>query len=209
VKLEVFRPLEVTWEEWVLRGGPEASFPDPSRPLEVEIGPGEDDFLLEEARARPGTNFLGIEYSRKRVQRYVRRVERLAPGLGNLRLVWRPALDLVGPFLSPGKVAAYHVYFPDPWPKKHHHRYRLLTPELAAALAASLVPGGSVHVSTDHEEYAAEVAAAFAETGAFENLTPPPGYRRSERGPRATAFEERWRAEGRDIFLLDFRTRGA
>ena len=99
--MEPLAPHETTWEDWVLKAGPAAAFPDPSRPLEVEIGPGEDDFLLDAARAHPERNWLGIEYSSKRVHRYVKRLLRLAPEVTNVRLAWRPAADVIGPFLSP------------------------------------------------------------------------------------------------------------
>jgi tRNA (guanine-N7-)-methyltransferase len=193
----VLRPYETTWEDWVLRGGVEPAFADPSLPLEVEIGPGEDDFLWESALADAATNWLGIEYSHKRVARYVRTVERRAPGLANLRLAWRPARDVVAPFLIPAHVRAYHVHFPDPWPKKHHGRYRLLQPEFLRALEASLVPGGSVHVATDHVAYVEEMLLAFAETGLIRVEDAP-------RERRTTQFEERWRAMGRAIYRLDW-----
>ena len=200
----VHRPYETTWEDWRLGGGAGASFADPSLPLEVEIGPGEDDFLLDSALARPDRNWLGIEYSHKRVARYARAVHRRQPGLGNLRLIWRPAADLVEPFLTPARVEAYHVYFPDPWPKKHHGRYRLLTPEFLRALHASLVPGGSVHVATDEAAYVGEMLAAFDASG-LENALGPPGYARPAPGARLTVFEERWRAMGREIYEVRFR----
>jgi tRNA (guanine-N7-)-methyltransferase len=196
----VLRPYETTWEDWVLGGGVEAAFADRSLPLEVEIGPGEDDFLLESAVSAPERNWLGIEYSRKRVARYVRKVERRAPGLGNLRLAWRPAGDVVAPFLTPGRVHAYHVHFPDPWPKKHHGRYRLLQPEFLREVEASLVPGGTVHVATDHPSYVEEMLLAFAETGLERVIE---GDTSRARAP--TLFEERWRAMGKAIYRVDYR----
>ena len=147
------RPLETLWDDWVSGQGVAQAFGDPTLPLEVEVGPGEDDFLLECAVAQPERNWLGIEYSSKRVSRYVRRVLALAGPLKNLRLVWRPAADVIGPFLSPGKVAGYHVHFPDPWPKKHHARYRLMEPDFVHALAMSLAPGGTLDVVTDSRDY--------------------------------------------------------
>jgi tRNA (guanine-N7-)-methyltransferase len=188
----------------VLGGGAKARFPHPEHPLSVEIGPGEDDFLLDQARAHPETNWLGIEYSSKRVRRYVRRVRTEAPGLDNLRLIWRPAADLVEPFLTPEVVSAYYVNFPDPWPKKHHARYRLVSPEFAAALARSLVPGGFVQLSTDVPEYAAEIHAAFSGAPGMTSAYPPPGYAKLPPGSKVTVFEERWRAAGRDIHYLRF-----
>ena len=181
-------PLETTWEDWLLGGGAARAFADPSSPLVVEIGPGEDDFLLEMARAEPATNWLGIEYSHKRVDRYLRRCESMGVGADNLRLIWRPAADLVEPFLSPAKVA----------------RYRLVDPGFARTLAASLVPGGAVVLATDSAAYAAEIHAAFSAAPGMRSVHPDPGWVRVPKGARTTVFEERWRTEGRDIHALRY-----
>lgn len=202
--MEAIRPYETTWEDWRLGGGARAAFSGPALPLHVEIGPGEDDFLLDMARERPDANWLGIEYSRKRLERYARHASAAGVGAANLRLVWRPAVDLVGPFLTPAVVAEYHVHFPDPWPKKHHARYRLLTPEFAAALAASLVPGGSVRLVTDSPAYAEQIHAAFGGLAGMRSAHPEPGWVRPPAGPRTTVFEERWREMGRDIHALRY-----
>jgi tRNA (guanine-N7-)-methyltransferase len=202
--VELLRPFETTWEDWVLGGGVRSAFERPDLPLAVEIGPGEDDFLLDQALARPDWNWLGLEYSSKRVHRYVRRARATRSPLGNLRLAWRPAEDVVGPFLTPDVVAAYHVNFPDPWPKKHHARYRLCRPEFAAALAASLVPGGTVRFATDDEAYAAEIHAAFRDVAGLSSRYPEPGFALLPAGARRTVFEERWREAGRDIRYLEY-----
>lgn len=200
---EPLAPLEITWEDLVLRGGVDGVFPR-VQPLEVEVGPGEDDYLLEAARAQPERNWLGIEYSSKRVARYVRRVLRLAGPLPNLRLVWRPAADVIGPFLTPARVAGYHVHFPDPWPKKHHARYRLMGPEFVGDLAASLAPGGRLEVATDSRPYLDEMLAVLAQEPRLRNQLPAPGWRSPPPGDRATVFERRWREAGREIYALAF-----
>jgi tRNA (guanine-N7-)-methyltransferase len=202
--VEPFRPFETTWEDWVLGGGVRGAFERPELPLAVEIGPGEDDFLLDQALADPGRNWLGIEYSSKRVHRYARRARAARAPLGNLRLAWRPAEDVVGPFLTPDVVAAYHVNFPDPWPKKHHARYRLCRPEFAASLVASLAPGGTVRFATDDEAYAAEIHAAFSAVAGLASAYPDPGFALLPPGAKRTVFEERWREAGRDIRYLEY-----
>jgi tRNA (guanine-N7-)-methyltransferase len=197
------RPLETIWEDWLEGRGVARAFSRPELPLEVEIGPGEDDYLLEAALAHPERNWLGIEYSSKRVARYVRRVLTQAGPLANLRLVWRPAADVIGPFLTPARVAGYHVHFPDPWPKKHHARYRLMDPELVAALAASLTPGGTLDVVTDSRAYLEEMLLVLAAEPRLRNRLPAPGWRVPPPGERATVFERRWREEGRHIHALE------
>lgn len=197
------RPYETTWEEWLLGGGASARFEDPSLPLEVEIGCGDDDFLYESARAHPDRNWLGIEYSRKRVHRTIRRIGRHrgagAEPMPNLRMIWRPAADLVGPFLTPGKVSAYHIYFPDPWPKAHHARYRLMAPSFVASLRDSLAVGGTLDIATDSDEYVVEIQDAVAEAGGLVHVPDARPGVGGVAGDRPTVFEERWRAMGRTI----------
>ena len=205
MKTDPLRPLETTWEDWVLGGGARTAFERPELPLEVEIGPGEDDFLLDRAVETRDRNWLGIEYSRKRIRRYVRKTLDRAGILGNLRLIWRPAADLVLPFLSPALVHAYHVYFPDPWPKKHHHRYRLMTASFLGAAASSLVPGGAMHILTDSRDYAEAMVEAADGAEGLTSRMPEPGYELLTEGDRRTVFEDRWRVLGHMIYRLELR----
>lgn len=200
-------PLEITWEDLLLGGGVAAQFADPTLPLQVEIGPGDDDFLMQRAHEHPTCNWLGIEYSRKRVRRYVRKVQRTHGEPGNLRLLWRPAADVLQPFLSPGRVAAFHVYFPDPWPKAHHARYRIADPAFMAALGECLTEDGLLHMATDARPYAEEIAEVLEATPSLVNLHAAPGFRERHEGAHVTAFERQWREEGREILALDARRR--
>ncbi len=202
---EPILPYETTWEAWLLGGGASAQFEDPSLPLEVEIGCGDDDFLYESAAEHPERNWLGIEYSRKRVRRAIRRLERRGQAMPNFRIIWRPAADLVGPFLTPGKVSAFHVYFPDPWPKAHHARYRLMDPAFIQSLCDSLAPDGTLDLATDSDDYVAEIRATLADIGdlvAVPDARPGVG---GVAGDRPTVFEERWRAMGRTIHFHRYR----
>ncbi len=203
-RLAPLRPHETTWEDWLLGGGAGARFEDPKLPLEVEIGCGDDDFLRESAGARPDRNWLGIEYSRKRVQRTIRRIERHGRPLPNLRIIWRPAADLVGPFLTPEVVHAFHIYFPDPWPKAHHARYRLITPAFVTTLREALAPPGRIDIATDSADYTEEIRAAFAAAGGMRAVPDARPGEGGVAGSRPTVFEERWRAMGRTIHFLRF-----
>jgi tRNA (guanine-N7-)-methyltransferase len=106
-------------------------------------------------------------------------------------------------------VSAWHIYFPDPWPKAHHARYRLLTPAFARDLAESLVPDGRLHLATDSEAYALETVEALSGAPGLVNALPAPGYAVRTLAARPTVFEERWRAAGREILRLEFRKPGA
>lgn len=115
-------------------------------PVEVEIGPGTGTFLCREAAQRPAVNFFAIEASRSRAVRVSALVEQ--QGLRNVRIVHAPAQCVVR-LIPDASVSAYHIYFPDPWWKRRHHKRRLFTPDFARDLARTLVAGGLVYLATD------------------------------------------------------------
>jgi tRNA (guanine-N7-)-methyltransferase len=152
-------------------------------PAELEVGSGKGRFLIEQAAARPDTNFLGVEWSLK----YLRLTrERAAKrGLANLRLLRADARHVVTALVPDGALRRVHVYCPDPWPKKRHHKRRFFTPALVPHLERILEPGGFLHLSTDVGEYFEEIRAVLAQHTALRPavdplLSPPaPGGRTS------------------------------
>jgi tRNA (guanine-N7-)-methyltransferase len=158
-------------------------------PVEVEIGPGSGTFILQAAADHPHTNFYGIEHSRSRAARLDAAIARLA--LRNARVLASDATCVVSRLIPPQSVSAYHVYFPDPWWKRRHHRRRLFTPAFAAALASTLRPGGHLHVATDVGDLFALIAGTVHDCAAFRE---DPA-RRSSRA-RPTAFERKGLARG-------------
>jgi tRNA (guanine-N7-)-methyltransferase len=168
------------------------------RRMVVEIGFGRGEFLRELARRDPGTAHLGIEYSMKRVLKMARRLAR--DELGNIRLLEAPAELVVRELLPAESVTAFWVNFPDPWPKKRHHRRRLLGPPFVHELALRLAPGGRLEVATDHAEYAEAIEAALQGEPLLENLLPAPHLPEIE-GRLPTAYELEWRKEGRALYF--------
>lgn len=116
-------------------------------PVEIEIGPGRGDVIVAFAEANPDTNFYGIEMRRSQADRVNARLA--ARGLRNAFVLAADARCVVTTLVPDASVAAYHVYFPDPWPKSRHHRRRIFQPDLAAGIARTLVPDGLVHFATD------------------------------------------------------------
>jgi tRNA (guanine-N7-)-methyltransferase len=174
-------------------------------PLVVEIGFGRGEFLLALAAERPQRAFLGVEYSGKRVLKMARRVAR--SGLANLRLVQARAEDVVQELLAPGSVETFWINFPDPWPKKRHHRRRLIQPALVSELALRLVPGGLLEVATDDALYAEWIDAVLAAEPRLENALAPQPFARDAPGRKPTAYELEWRAEGRPLHFFTYRRR--
>lgn len=141
-------------------------------PVEVEIGPERGTFLLAAAAADPGTNYFGVERSPGRVRRIEDALE--ATPLFNARVVCGDAACVVQTCIPAASVAAYHVYFPDPWWKRRHQRRRLLTPEVVSSLASTLVPGGHLHFLTDVEALFEHAMSSLREDARLRQLAELP-----------------------------------
>jgi tRNA (guanine-N7-)-methyltransferase len=122
-----------------------------SNAVEMEIGIGKGTFLLEQARARPDVNFFGIEwanwywrYASDRLRRH---------GCLNARTVRAEAEYFLREFVPDSSISVLHIYFPDPWPKKRHHKRRLIQPKFMPLAERVLTPGGRLQVVTDHQGY--------------------------------------------------------
>ena len=129
-------------------------------PLVVEIGFGMGDATAAIAAALPDTDFLAIDVHAPGVGGLLRRIgER---DLGNVRIVCHDAVEVLDRMIAPASLAGVHVFFPDPWPKKRHHKRRLIQPPFAALLASRLAPGGYLHCATDWEPYAEQMLEVLA-----------------------------------------------
>ena len=166
-------------------------------PLEVEIGSGKARFLLEAARRNPAHDFLGIELSLAYYRICRDRLARAA--LPNARIVRADGRRFVEHGLPPGSVRAFHVYFPDPWPKKRQRKRRLLDGVGLEIIASRLEPGGTLRILTDHADYAAVIEPLLTTVTRLERV---PWDAAPE--PPATHYELKYREEGRPIhrFLL-------
>lgn len=141
------------------------------QPLEVELGTGDGSFLAQYAAAHPDHNFLGVERLLGRLRKLDRKG--LRAGLTNLCLVRIEAsycLEYLLPFQS---VTALHVYFPDPWPKRRHHRRRLINERFVEAAAQALAPGGVVYLRTDDASYFVQITRCFEANPHFEPAPTP------------------------------------
>ncbi len=121
------------------------------QPVEIEVGCGKGLFLLTAALARPDINFVGVEIVRKYQLFTATRMAKR--GLTNVRMACADARDLLRERIPPESVQAVHVYFPDPWWKKRHHKRRVFTADFVASIVRVLRPGGRLHVATDVESY--------------------------------------------------------
>jgi len=126
-----------------------------SAPVVLEIGFGNGDTLVVQAAAHPECNFLGVEVHEPGVGHCL--LAARAAGLGNLRLIRHDAIEVLQRQLGAGSLARVNLYFPDPWPKKRHHKRRIVQPAFLELLADRLAPGGTLHIATDWQDYAAQI----------------------------------------------------
>jgi len=130
------------------------------QPVEMEIGCGKGGFLLRRARALPDRRFFGVEWANSFYRYAADRMVRWR--VANVRLMRTDARHLVIHHLPPGRLTMLHIYHPDPWPKKRHHKRRLIQPPFVAAAVDALAPGGRIAIQTDHADYFEQIRGALA-----------------------------------------------
>ncbi|WP_442952005.1 tRNA (guanosine(46)-N7)-methyltransferase TrmB [Orrella sp. JC864] len=170
-------------------------------PLILEIGFGMGETTEKIALARPQDNFLGVEVFNAGVGALLKRIE--ASQLQNVRIIQHDAVEVARDMLAPDSLAGVHVYFPDPWPKKRHHKRRLIQPPFVSLLASRIAPGGYIHCATDWEHYAEQMLEVLGAEPLLENTAdgyaPRPDYR------PLTKFESRGLRLGHGVWDLIFK----
>lgn len=174
-------------------------------PALLEIGFGTGEALIDFAQRHPHWNALGIEVHQPGVGRLLNAIENLA--LGHVRVHAEDAVPFLSQRLRPGQLDRIHVFFPDPWPKKRHQKRRLIQPAFIGLLSSHLKPDGVLHLATDWEEYAIQMAEVLMDRAELvsENDASPFTPRPPERP--LTRFEQRGQRLGHGVWDLCFRRR--
>ena len=172
-------------------------------PVHVEIGFGNGDVLAAMAARHPEYDYLGIEVHRPGIGALLRRLE--AAGLGNARVMRADAKEVLARNIPDAALSAVYIFFPDPWPKKRHHKRRLIQPEFAELVRRKLQPGGMLHLATDWRDYAEQMLDVLSQTPGFENTAAAGAFApRPEERP-LTKFEQRGKRLGHEVYDLSFR----
>jgi len=166
--------------------------------LEIGFGMGESSAAI--AAELPDQNFLGVEVHTPGVGSLLKQIgER---GLTNVRIIQHDAVEVLAQQIAPSSLAGIHIFFPDPWPKKRHHKRRLIQPGFVHELALRLQPGGYLHLATDWQEYAEQMLAVLQGEALLANTAadyaPRPAYR------PLTSFERKGLAKGHGVWDLLF-----
>jgi tRNA (guanine-N7-)-methyltransferase len=136
-------------------------------PVTLEIGFGMGIATAMIARDNPQKNYLGVEVHRPGIGRLLWEID--GRGLSNIRIIEYDAVDVLEKMIPPSSLAAFHVFFPDPWPKKRHHKRRLITRPFTGLLAEKLCPGGYVYMVTDWADYGDWALAELSATVGLKN----------------------------------------
>jgi len=172
-------------------------------PRILEIGFGNGACLATMAMHHPEKDFLGIEIHRPGVGQLLMQAEKL--DLTNLRLLCMDAVLALEHHLPDAALDQVQIFFPDPWPKKRHHKRRLIQPAFANLLARKLKPGGILHLATDWEDYAIQMLAVLKATAGFYNTVASGGFSTSPTERPLTKFEHRAQHLGHPVWDLLFR----
>ncbi|MDT7622978.1 MAG: tRNA (guanine-N7-)-methyltransferase [Pseudonocardiales bacterium] len=172
-------------------------------PVIMEIGSGMGESTAVLAAAAPDRDHLAVEVYQPGLGQLLMRIRE--QGLTNLRLLRGDAVRVLTAYLEPGTLAGIRVYFPDPWPKRKHHKRRLIQPEFVALAASRLHPGGTLHLATDWAHYAAQMYEVCEGEPTLRNTAADGGWSPRPDWRPLTKFEQRARIEGREVRDLIYR----
>jgi tRNA (guanine-N7-)-methyltransferase len=176
-------------------------------PLILEIGSGMGESTAALAAAEPDVDHLAVEVFEPGIAALLMRVEEA--GLTNLLVLRGDAVLLLRERVPEGSLAGIRIFFPDPWPKRRHHKRRLVQPGFVALAASRLAPGGTLHMATDWDDYAVQMRSVADAEPSLENraLGQPGGWTPRPTWRPVTKFEARAVAEGRNVHDLVYRHR--
>jgi tRNA (guanine-N7-)-methyltransferase len=206
---------QAAWERWWPTHGHDVAdlTYDPAAwfgrdaPLVLEIGSGMGESTAALAAAEPDLDHLAVEVFEPGIAALLMRVE--AAGLRNLVVLRGDAVALLRDQVPEASLAGIRIFFPDPWPKRRHHKRRLVQPGFVTLAASRLRPGGTLHMATDWEDYALQMRTVADGEPLLANpaLGQPGGWTPRPEWRPVTKFEARARAEGRDVHDLVYRRR--
>jgi len=174
-------------------------------PIEMEIGSGKGGFLLRQAREHPDRNYFGVEWANEYYRYAADRFRRW--GLTNVRLMRTDARHLLIHQFPAEVLSALHVYHPDPWPKRRHHKRRLFTPEFVEAAVRALKPGARWAVQSDHAEYFEVIRRLLLDHPGLRVTDVQDAEHGTMDEGTQTNYEVKYLREGRSIYRLAVRKR--
>lgn len=171
-------------------------------PLKLEIGFGNGNFLIDMAIREPQSNFIGMDFYHKGIRKIITRMDRLH--LKNIRVAYGDAGQKLPILFDEGEISEIFINFPDPWPKKRHHKRRLIKPEFVEILAGKLAPQGKIRIATDFTSYAEEILEVMQADTQLYNPHEDQGYLHERNDIPKTKYEKNFLEAGKKIYYFEF-----
>jgi tRNA (guanine-N7-)-methyltransferase len=172
-------------------------------PLNLEIGFGVGNFIIEMGIREPNENFIGIDFYHKGIRKVITRIAKYE--ICNARIVYGDAKEKIPLLFAPEELNRVYINFPDPWPKKRHHKRRLIKPNFRKSLAEKLKCGGEIHIATDHEAYAMEILDFFEKDHQLKNKNGLGTFLFQKEGIPKSKYEKKFISAGERIFYLEYK----
>lgn len=172
-----------------------------SAPRILEIGFGMGETTAAIAKQHPGIDYLGVEVHTPGVGSLLKRIAELE--LANVRVIRHDAVEVLEHMIAPASLDGVHIFFPDPWPKKRHHKRRLIQPPFVALLASRMKPGAYLHAATDWEDYARQILETLSAEPRLQNTAD--GFAARPESRPETKFERRGLGLGHRVWDVVFR----
>lgn len=171
--------------------------------INLEIGFGSGYSLLEMAKLCPEDNFIGIETHLPGIGSLLQGIE--SAELKNIRVYYADAVEVLQRCIPDASLDVVQIFFPDPWPKRKHHKRRLIQEKFVRSILPKLKPNGTIHLATDWQHYAEHMMLVLSNIAELKNIAGVEQYaNRSSQRPVVTKFEQRGRQCGREIWELQF-----
>ena len=172
-------------------------------PLNLEIGFGVGNFLIEMGIREPNENFIGIDFYHKGIRKVITRIDKHE--MYNARIIYGDAKNKIPLLFNAEEISRIYINFPDPWPKKRHHKRRLIKPDFIKTLAEKLKPSGEIHIATDHEAYATEILDFFENEQTLKNKNGLGTFLFQKEGVPKSKYEKKFICAGERIFYLEYK----
>ena len=171
-------------------------------PLNLEVGFGVGNFIIEMGIREPCENFIGMDFYHKGIRKVITRIEKYQ--IDNARIVYGDAKEKIPLLFNSEELSRVYINFPDPWPKKRHHKRRLIKPAFIKILSEKLKPDGEIHIATDYEAYALEMMFFFEKEPMLKNKNGPGVFLSQKEGIPKSKYEKKFINAGERIFYLEF-----
>ena len=171
-------------------------------PLNLEIGFGVGNFLIEMGIREPDENFIGMDFYHRGIRKVITRIDKYQ--VDNTRIIYGNAKEKTPLLFKKEELGRIYINFPDPWPKKRHHKRRLITPAFIKILIEKLKPSGEIYVATDYQTYALEMMDFFEKEPVLKNKNGPGVFLSKKEGTPKSKYEKKFINAGERIFYLEF-----